>query len=118
MAKWGHHTKKFKAQAVERMKSCGNVKALAAELQVSRAMLYEWKYEVEGTRPKQQSKRAPSPGSSAYNELQKENVDLKIALADKTLEASFFKGALQRVEERRRKHESGGGAESTTTLPK
>jgi len=118
VAKWDHHTKKVKAQAVERMKSGGNIKALAAEFQVSRATLYEWKYEIEGTRPKKQPKRTPCPGSPGYIELQKENVDLKLALADKMLEASFFRGALQRVGERRRKHESSGGLGSTTTLPK
>lgn len=118
MAKWDHHTKEFKAGAVERMKGCRNIKALAAELEVSRGILYQWKYELEGEPAKKRSRRTPAPDSPAYVELKKENVELKIALADKTLEASFFRGALQRVEDRCRRSRNNGDPASTTTSQK
>jgi hypothetical protein len=92
--------------------------ALAAELEVSRTILYQWKYELEGEPAKKRSRRTPSPESPAYVELKKENVDLKIALADKTLEASFFRGALQRVEDRRRRSRNNGDPASRTTSQK
>jgi hypothetical protein len=39
-------------------------------------------------------------------------------LADKTLEASFFRGALQRVGDRRRRSGDNGDPASTTTSQK
>jgi transposase-like protein len=114
MAKWDRHTKEFKVRAVKRMQECSNVRALARELEVSRQVLYQWKYEVEGERPKKQPKPAGSE-SPACIELKKQIIDLKVALADKTLEASFFRGALQRVEDLRRKTGSNGDPASTTT---
>ncbi len=118
MAKWDRHTKEFKARAVERMKGCPNVEGLARELQVSRQTLYEWKYGAEGALRKKRPKVPASADSPRCMELKKQVVDLKLALADKTLEASFFKGALQRVEARGRSRNDSGGAESTTRLPK
>lgn len=115
MARWGQFTREFKLRVVERMRQCANVKALAAELQVSRQALYRWKDEVEGNARRG---RSTMSASSGHAELRKEIADLKIALADKTMEASFFRGALQRVEARRRSRNNSGGAESTTTLPK
>ena len=48
MAKWRRHTVEFKRQAVERMKTCENIHALAQELKVVRKLLYTWKYQLEG----------------------------------------------------------------------
>jgi hypothetical protein len=118
VAKWDHHTKEFKVLAVKRMKECPNITALARELQVSRPMLYQWKYEVEGEVPKKRPQPRASADSPGCIELKKQIVDLKVALADKTLEASFFKGALQRVEERRRKSGIIGDPASTATSRK
>ena len=115
MAKWDRHTKEFKTQAVQRMKGCPNIEALARDLQVSRQILYKWKYEVEGEPTNKRTKRAASADSPGCIELRRQIVDLKLALADKTLEASFFKGALQRVEDRRRNSARNGGPRSTST---
>jgi transposase-like protein len=115
MAKWGQFTKEYKAQVVERMRECANIKALARELQISRQALYRWKDEVQG---KAGPKRDGSSVSPVLAELRREIKDLKIALADKTMEASFFKGALRRVEAHRRSHKESGGPESTTRSPK
>lgn len=38
---------------------------------------------------------------------------LKVALADTALEADFFRGALQRIEDRRRNSKSNGGPTPT-----
>ena len=48
MAKWRRHTVEFKRQAVERMKTCENIHALARELQLERKLLYTWKHQFEG----------------------------------------------------------------------
>ena len=48
MGNWRRHSREFKQQAVERMKSCGNIHELARELQVERKLLYSWKYQFEG----------------------------------------------------------------------
>ena len=48
MAKWRRHTVEFKRQAVERMKTCQNIEALARELKIQRKLLYTWKYQFEG----------------------------------------------------------------------
>jgi hypothetical protein len=45
-------------------------------------------------------------------------VQLKVALANRAVEADFFKGALQRVEDRRRNSGSAGATASTTTSEK
>lgn len=55
----------FKKEAVERMKRCENVSALAVELKVLRKTLYEWRAALDG-RPKRG--RPPKPrGSPAAN---------------------------------------------------
>jgi len=45
-------------------------------------------------------------------------VELKVALSDRALEADFFKGALQKVEDRRRRSGSSGDPASTATSQK
>lgn len=114
MTKWGQYTTEYKVSIVERMKECANVSALAAELQISRQALYRWKEELEG----EVAKKRPSSKAPAQAELRNEILDLKLALADKTLEASFFRGALQRVEDRRRKRRENGGSGSTIASSK
>ena len=46
--------------------------------------------------------------------LEKENARLKRLLAEKAMEADFFKGALQKVEARRQRSSSSGEKTSTT----
>jgi len=46
--------------------------------------------------------------------LRKEVSQLKRALAEKTLELDFFKGALQKVEARRQQKDGSGAKASTT----
>jgi transposase-like protein len=93
VARW---LEEFRRMAVERMKTCDNVAALAKELGVYRCLLYEWRDHF---------------GSCD------EVYQLKQVLADKTLELDFFKGALQKVEARRRQS-GGSGAQGSTTKSK
>ncbi len=45
---WRRHTMEEKQQAVERMKTCDNITALAHEYGIQRKLLYVWKYKIEG----------------------------------------------------------------------
>lgn len=99
--------------AVERLKSCDNIVALSEELGVHRRLLYQWRDQSEAL----QSEQSP-PGNSRESSLRKEINQLKQALADKTLELDFFKGALQKVEARRRNSGITGEKASTTKFRK
>ena len=117
MRNWQRYTQEFKDQAVDRLKGCTNVEALARELNVSRGILYLWKDKRDG-RPPAAKRPGPVVDSPAIAALKKEVVQLKVALADRAIEADFFKGALQRVEDRHRNSGSTGGTVSTTTSEK
>ncbi|MCM3903331.1 MAG: transposase [Pyrinomonadaceae bacterium] len=102
----------FRRIAVERMKGCNNIRALAEELAVERKSLYLWRAQLD---PESVISRKPGPPAKSREvELEKEVARLKQVLADKTLELDFFTGALQKVEERRRRSKSSGGKTSTT----
>ena len=115
MGQWRRHSREFKRQAVERMKSSENIHELARELGVERKLLYSWKYQFEG-RP--EGKHANYLGraaeGTAETRLRAENERLKQSLANKTLEADFFKGALQKIEARRQRDNKAGETASTT----
>ena len=105
-----HHTKAFRQMAVERMSSCENIGELARELGVHRRQLYRWRERLQPPET--------SPGCCGEKDrdtkLRQENRKLKQALADKTLEVDFFKGALQKVEARRQRSRNSGETTSTT----
>ena len=105
----GRYPKAFRKMAVERLKSCENVVALAEELGVHRRLLYKWRDQLEPMDDGQ----AP-PENSKERELRLQVGQLKRLVADKTLEADFFKGALQKVEARRRSNTQPGETASTT----
>src|SRR5215510_5832618 len=92
-------TDSFKAKAVARMEECDSVVGLARELGITWSLLYKWKAHFQRVAI-----------ASRERELKEELQTVKLALAQKTLEADFFKGALQRVEARRQ----GGRVTSTT----
>lgn len=102
------YTEAFRKAAVERMKDCPDVGALADELGVHRRLLYNWR---------DQALADPDPGSgetSSERALRSQNAQLKRLLAEKTLEADFFRGALQTVAARRRRGSAPGETASTT----
>ena len=106
----GRYPKAFRKMAVERLNSCENIVALSEELGVHRRLLYKWRDQLEPLDPGEGS----PPANSREATLRQENSQLKRALADKTLEVDFFKGALQKVEARRQQSRSSGETASTT----
>ena len=105
------YSNEFKAKAVERMKGCDNITALAEELGIDKRMLYWWRQHGVGpvaAAPETQ----PLPPEVA---LRRENQELKQLLADKVREVDFFRGALQKVEARR---QSSGKAGAQVSTPK
>jgi predicted RNase H-like nuclease (RuvC/YqgF family) len=94
----------LRCMALERMKSCANITALAKELGLSRSALYKWKWQEEDK----------EEGGPPVRNLRKKIQELERVLAGKTLEVDFFKGALQKIEARRQRSGSSGGTASTT----
>jgi transposase-like protein len=105
------YSAEFRRKAVERLKNCDNVEALARELGVHRRSLYYWRDEF-------------AKGKKAWADKTREAADrkqileLKRLLAEKTLEVDFFRGALQKIETRRQNYRSSGATASTTKSEK
>jgi hypothetical protein len=95
----------FQLMALERMKHCESVTALAKELGIDRTVLYHWKNHIKAI----EGGAADSP----IRTLRKQVRDLKRVLAEKTLEVDFFKGALQKIEARRQGNSGSGETAST-----
>ncbi|HTP40970.1 MAG TPA: hypothetical protein VML36_00970, partial [Nitrospiria bacterium] len=74
-------------------------------------LLYKWRDQLD---PAEQDD-GPPPATARESTLRKEVSRLKRVLADKTLEADFFKGALRKVEARRQRRGGSGGTASTPT---
>ncbi len=102
----------FRQTALERMKACPDVSALAFELGVSRGQLYRFQREALG--------RKPEPRSEAWlkekaDERQRRRIaELERLVARQALELDFFKGALLRIEENRRRQGPNSGKPSTS----
>jgi transposase-like protein len=105
----GRHPMKFRRMVVKRMKESSNISALAAELGLGRKMMYRWQEQLD---PEGRAERPPI--ETREEKLEREVRRLKRALADKTLEIDFFKGALQKVAARRQAQDVTGGKASTT----
>jgi transposase len=104
----GRHPQAFREQAVERLKTSSNVRALAKELQIERSLLYKWRREMEPLEA-----IGMPPADQTEGDLRKQVARLKQLLAEKTLEVDFFRGALQKVEARRQSNIKAGGTAST-----
>ncbi len=96
-----------KRRAVERMKSCGHDK-LAAEYGVGRRQLYAWRAQLR----RREALGLADTRRDQGRDWERENRELKEALARKVLEADFFRGALRRMEARRG---SGSSGETAST---
>ena len=94
---------------VERLEQSDNIVELAKELGVHRRMLYRWRDQLEPV-----AKKAGVAPQSGEARLRHEVNQLKRALAEKTLEVDFFKGALQKIEARRQPQDVTGAKASTT----
>lgn len=109
------HPEEIRSEAIRRVQNGERLVEVAQNLDVHKRLIYAWiaaeKRAQIGARTKSRAK-APEPG---YESLRRENQQLKQALANKTLELDFFKGALQKVEARR---QSGSTAGETASTPK
>lgn len=106
----GKYPLSFKRMAMERMKDCASVSARADELGIHRTVLYHWERQLRAAASDSSARAATSP----VRELRHQVRELKRALAEKTLEVDFFKGALQEVEARRQGSKGSDGTASTT----
>jgi transposase len=110
----------FQRDAVERMEHCQDIGKLAEELGVSRGALYLWKRKGEGLLSYREAARrghpaaADDPQAKTIRELEAKVASLEGELGRRSLEASFFKSALRRVEGLRQKSDAPGATTSTT----
>lgn len=113
MRKWRRHTVEFKRQAVERMKACENIGALARELNLQRKLLYTWKYQFEGRPEPQHANLGKTAEERKEDQLRREIAQLKGALGEKAMEIDFFKRALLKLKQRRQQNDETGVSAST-----
>ena len=111
--KWDRWPAEFRQQALERMKTCQNVKVLAKELGVARQLLYLWKQQAEGRKKASEPSASEDPRDRRIAELEKKVGDLQGCIGRKTLELDFFAGALRRIGESRQKKDKAGATAST-----
>jgi hypothetical protein len=102
------------------MKHCSDIGKLAEELGVSRGALYLWKRSGEGlpsyrdAARRGQAASRDDPQAKRIRELEAEVAALEGELGRRSLEASFFKSALRRVEGLSQSSGERGGTASTT----
>ena len=108
MRRWKKRKPEFRKQAVERMEEAKDLGVLARELGVHARTLYRWRDRQLG---REKKVREPVPREK---KLEDEIQQLKLALAKRTLEVYFFKGALQKVAARRQPSSNTGEKASTT----
>jgi len=82
--------RKFQQMAVERMRTCEDVGELAKELGVTRRCLYKWRAKLDLMESAEELARPYTREASYRKQVRR----LERLLAEKTLEADFFKGAL------------------------
>lgn len=111
--KWDRYSAEFRQQALERMKTCANVKALAKELGVARQQLYWWKQRAEQRANPREPGATEDPRDRRIRELTKKVAGLEGVIGQKTLELDFFAGALRRIEESRQRKGMSGETAST-----
>ena len=96
-----------KRAAVARMESTKHA-VIAAELGIEKSVLYVWRKHVRRLDQKAQREL------SRERALERENRELKQALATKVLEADFLQGVLRRIETRRQPVSGCGETASTS----
>jgi hypothetical protein len=110
----------FQRDAVERMRHCSDIGKLAEELGVSRGALYLWKRKGEGLLSYRDAARQGHPAAAddsqakRIRELEVQVASLEGELGRRSLEASFFRSALRRVEGLRQPSDGPGATASTT----
>ena len=98
--KYVKYSKEFRETALRRLSVTSNVAQLCRELGISRQLLYSWRDVQQRDREKQRQ--------GTEQRLRQENLQLKKALAKKTLEVDFLKAACGKVEALRQASTSSG----------
>jgi hypothetical protein len=112
--KWRKYSPKFRRELLEKMKTCPNISQLAREAGVPRKFLYKWKAEEARRSGKGGGGDGESISAGNVAKLRQEVQALRALTARQSLELDFFRGALQRVEERRQKRAGISRPESTS----
>ncbi len=110
--RWRKYSPEFRRDALEKMNTCDYVSQPARELGVRRKWLYGWKERALAGHPEQAPAEAPAADATAA--LRQRIAELEALTARQSLELDFFRGALQRIEERRRKREATSAPGSTS----
>ena len=118
----------FRAAVIQRVKKGESIARVAQELDIDESLIYRWLYRAERADQEGPEKRRPWQNRQAVQSashlpaeessqaaLHEENRRLKQALAEKSLEVDFFKGALQKIEARR---QSAGKTGETPSTPR
>jgi transposase-like protein len=108
------HPQELRQLAISKFRSCDNVALLAREMGIPRQTLYRWIDESECVEVAEDGELV-SAAKNRESRLRKRISQLKHALANKTLEVDFFKGALQKVRARHRNGNVSGEWASTIT---
>jgi transposase len=113
MGNWRRHSREFKRQGVERMKTSDNIHELARELGIERKLMYTWRYQFEGRPEKNHADYRGTAPDTVEARLRRENKELKEALGEKAAEVDFFVAALRRVKRDRATNGPDGDRAST-----
>ena len=115
MRNWRRHSREFKQQVVERMKTSDNIHELAQELGIERKLMYTWKYQFEGRPEKKHADYRGGSRDTIEARLRRENKELKETLGEKAAEVDFFVAALRRV---KRDRPASGADGDRASMPK
>jgi hypothetical protein len=96
------------------MKTCQNIHELSRELNIERKLLYTWKYQLEGRPEPRHANLGIAAEDRNEQKHRQEIAKLKEALADKTLENSFFRSALLKIKADGQRTIASGEPASTT----
>lgn len=112
---------RLRSKAMERLAQGASVQTVHEEIAVSRATIYRWRDEYEAHNPSAplpparevQAAGKDEPSGVERRKLAEAPKDLlikqlKTALAEKTLEVDFFRGALREVKARRQRNTVSG----------
>src|SRR5213079_88408 len=92
--KWDRRSAEFRQRALERMKTCQNVKALAKELGVARQQLYWWRQQAERRQKPSEPGAIEDPRDRRIRELEKKVAELEGGHRQEDAGAGFFRRCL------------------------
>src|SRR5258708_39572250 len=91
----GRYAKSFRQMAVDRMRNCENIGALAEELGVHRRLLYKWRDQLEPV-----GGGEDRPCKSPEGQLRQQVTGLRRLCSETTVEWDFFQCALHKIRAR------------------